>query len=96
MRQRVLFCIFTALLMTSGPSHGQQASHTYPSRQVRMVVPYPAGGPTDLIGRLLAQKLGEQLGQAFYVENIAGASGALGAGQVPGGRGRSHIARRDE
>ena len=51
MRQRVLFCIFTALLMTSGPSHGQQAGHTYPSRQVRMVVPYPAGGPTDLIGR---------------------------------------------
>ena len=82
MRQRVLFCIFTALLMTSGPSHGQQAGHTYPSRQVRMVVPYPAGGPTDLIGRLLAQKLGEQLGQSFYVENIAGASGALGAGQV--------------
>jgi tripartite-type tricarboxylate transporter receptor subunit TctC len=78
----VLFCIFTALLMTSGPSHGQQAGHTYPSRQVRMVVPYPAGGPTDLIGRLLAQKLGEQLGQSFYVENIAGASGALGAGQV--------------
>lgn len=82
MRQRVLFCIFTALLMTSGPLHGQQAGHTYPSRQVRMVVPYPAGGPTDLIGRLLAQKLGEQLGQSFYVENIAGASGALGAGQV--------------
>ena len=82
MRQRVLFCIFTALLMTSGPSHGQQAGHTYPTRQVRMVVPYPAGGPTDLIGRLLAQKLGEQLGQSFYVENIAGASGALGAGQV--------------
>jgi tripartite-type tricarboxylate transporter receptor subunit TctC len=82
MRQRVLFCVFAALLMTSGPSHGQQAGHTYPTRQVRMVVPYPAGGPTDLIGRLLAQKLGEQLGQSFYVENIAGASGALGAGQV--------------
>jgi tripartite-type tricarboxylate transporter receptor subunit TctC len=82
MTQRVLYSVFTALLMTSGASHGQQAGHTYPTRQVRMVVPYPAGGPTDLIARLLAQKLGEQLGQSFYVENIAGASGALGAGQV--------------
>ena len=47
-----------------------------------MVVPYPAGGPTDLIARLLAQKLSERLGQTFYVENVGGAGGAVGAGQV--------------
>jgi tripartite-type tricarboxylate transporter receptor subunit TctC len=46
------------------------------------VVPYPAGGPTDLIARILAQKLSERMGQSFYVENIAGASGAVAAGQV--------------
>ena len=49
---------------------------------MRIVVPYPPGGPTDLIGRLLAQKLSERLGKSFYVENITGASGAVGAGQV--------------
>ena len=42
-------------------------------------MPYPAGGPTDLIARLAAQKLSEALGQQFYVENVSGASGARGA-----------------
>ncbi len=46
------------------------------------MVPYPPGGPTDLIARLVAQKLGERLGQSFFVENVNGASGAVGAGQV--------------
>ena len=79
MTQRALFCVFAALLMTSGPSHGQQAGHTYPTRQVRMVVPYPAGGPTDLIARLAAQMLTESFGQDFFVENVSGASGVRGA-----------------
>jgi len=72
--------IVAATLLASGVSYGQQSA--YPTRQVRIVVPYPAGGPTDLIARLIAQKLGERLGQSFFVENIAGASGAVGAGQV--------------
>ena len=79
MRKGLLFGTLAALLIVSGTVHGQQ---TYPTSQVRIVVPYPAGGPTDLIARLLAQKLGERLGQSFYVENVVGASGALGAGQV--------------
>jgi tripartite-type tricarboxylate transporter receptor subunit TctC len=81
--KRGLFCwIFAAVLLAPSVSHGQQAAPAYPSRQVRIVVPYPAGGPTDLIARILAQKLGERLGKSFYVENIAGASGAVGTGQV--------------
>jgi tripartite-type tricarboxylate transporter receptor subunit TctC len=59
-----------------------EPADSYPSQKVRIIVPYPAGGPTDLIGRILAQKLGERFGQSFYVENISGASGAVGAGQV--------------
>ena len=59
-----------------------QAAGDYPNRQVRVVVPYPAGGPADLIARILAQKLSEGLGKSFYVENIVGASGAVGTGQV--------------
>jgi tripartite-type tricarboxylate transporter receptor subunit TctC len=81
MKRVVLFCIFVIALLAPGLSHAQQAA-AYPQRQVRMVVPYPAGGPTDLIARIIAQKLGERLGKSFYVENIAGASGAVGAGQV--------------
>jgi tripartite-type tricarboxylate transporter receptor subunit TctC len=80
MKRGLLFCIFAAMLLASDASHGQQAA--YPSRQVRLVVPYPPGGPTDLIARILAQKLGERLGQNFFVENVGGASGAIGAGQV--------------
>ena len=60
------------MLLVSGAAHGQQPAKGYPTKQVRIVVPYPAGGPTDLIARLLAQKLGERLGQSFYVENVAG------------------------
>jgi tripartite-type tricarboxylate transporter receptor subunit TctC len=80
MRRGLFFGIVAALLLVSGVSHAQQPA--YPTRQVRIVVPYPAGGPTDLIARLVAQKLGERLGQSFFVENVAGASGAVGAGQV--------------
>ena len=61
MKRRLFFCIFGAALLASGTSYGQQAAKTYPIRQVRMVVPYPAGGPTDLIARILAQKLSERL-----------------------------------
>src|SRR6202043_2498532 len=59
-----------------------QSAKPYPTRQVRIIVPYPPGGPTDLIARLLSQKLGERLAQSFFVENVSGASGAVGAGQV--------------
>ena len=82
MKKALLGSTFAALLITSGTVHGQQTKPAYPTKQVRIVVPYPAGGPTDMIARLLAQKLGERLGQSFYVENVAGASGAVGAGQV--------------
>jgi tripartite-type tricarboxylate transporter receptor subunit TctC len=82
MKRGLIFWIFAALLLVPGLSQAQQAAGSYPSRQVRIVVPYPAGGPSDLIARILAQKLGERLGKSFYVENIAGASGAVGAGQV--------------
>jgi tripartite-type tricarboxylate transporter receptor subunit TctC len=47
---------------------------------VRVIVAYPPGGPTDLIARMLAQKMSEHFGQQFYIENLAGAGGAIGAG----------------
>jgi tripartite-type tricarboxylate transporter receptor subunit TctC len=69
-----------AALLLTGPGHAQ----TYPGANVRIVVPYPAGGPTDIIARLCAQKLSEALGHQFYVENVSGASGARGAAMVAG------------
>ena len=51
----------------------------YPARPVTLVVPFPPGGSTDMIARLLGQKMGENLGQTFVVENKAGATGAIGA-----------------
>src|ERR1044072_9448245 len=54
----------------------------YPNKLVRVVVGFAAGGPSDVIGRIVAQKLSEALGQQFYVENVGGAGGNTAAGQV--------------
>lgn len=54
----------------------------YPERQITMVVPFAAGGPTDTVGRLVAEKMSEDLGQQIIVENVGGAGGTLGAQQV--------------
>jgi len=81
-RREFWFFALVAAMLTPSLSHAQIAAESYPSHQARIVVPYPPGGPTDLIGRILAQKLGEKFGKSFYVENISGASGAVGAGQV--------------
>jgi tripartite-type tricarboxylate transporter receptor subunit TctC len=56
-------------------------TQTYPSRPVRMIVPYAPGGPTDVFARLIAQKLTENLGRQFFVENIGGAGGNIGMGR---------------
>jgi tripartite-type tricarboxylate transporter receptor subunit TctC len=58
------------------------AQPAWPSRAVRMVVPFPPGGSNDVLGRALCERLGAQLGQAFVVENRGGAGGAIGADQV--------------
>lgn len=61
------------------PVHAQS---DYPTRNIRLIVPYAPGGATDVIGRVLGKELGDALGQTFVVENRAGAGGSLGAGQV--------------
>ena len=54
----------------------------WPSRPVRVVIPYPPGGPTDLIGRVVAQRAQRELGQPLVIENKPGASGTIGAAEV--------------
>jgi tripartite-type tricarboxylate transporter receptor subunit TctC len=57
-------------------------AQTYPSKNVRVIVPFGAGGPTDVIARLVAQKLSESWGHQFYVENLPGAGGNTGTAQA--------------
>jgi tripartite-type tricarboxylate transporter receptor subunit TctC len=66
--------LFFAVIIFSTPTHAQ----TYPSKPIRMIVPFPAGGPADIFGRSLAQGLSEQLGQPVVIENIGGVGGVLG------------------
>src|SRR4051812_32309578 len=65
-------------LVPVGAAFGQQSAAPFPNRPVRIVVPSSPGGGTDILARLLAKKLGESMGQAFIVENRAGAGQALG------------------
>src|ERR1700742_3777061 len=77
---RFLHCILAAVLLLSGAAPA--LAEGYPPRPVRMVVGFPAGGPTDVIARLVAQKLSDSLGQQFVVENTPGAGGNTASGQV--------------
>src|SRR5712672_4749679 len=70
----VLKACALAALAISAAAHAQ----VYPARPIRMIVAYPPGGGTDIVGRMLAQKLGESLGQGVVVENRGGASGNIG------------------
>jgi tripartite-type tricarboxylate transporter receptor subunit TctC len=74
---RMLAALF-ALLLSAAPS----LAETYPTKSVRVVVGFAAGGPTDVIARIVSQKLTESLHQSFYVENLGGAGGNLASGQV--------------
>jgi tripartite-type tricarboxylate transporter receptor subunit TctC len=67
-----------ALMLAAGLASAQ----AYPNKPVKLVVPYPPGGPTDIVARVVAQQLSEQTGQQFIVENKAGAGGNLGAEAV--------------
>lgn len=77
----------TLLYLTSGAAalralpRGAWAQ-AYPTRAVRLIVPYAPGGPTDVCARLIAQKLSERLGRQFYVEDVAGAGGNIGTEQA--------------
>jgi tripartite-type tricarboxylate transporter receptor subunit TctC len=67
-----------ALLAAAGTAFGQG----YPARPVKMIIPFPPGGTLDVVGRMLAQKLGDQMGQTFVVENRAGGNGTIGSDAV--------------
>ncbi|MDD0814044.1 tripartite tricarboxylate transporter substrate binding protein [Curvibacter sp. HBC28] len=77
-RRHLLGAALGAALLPGGTARAQPAP-AYPARSVRFIVPFPAGGPVDITGRALAQKLGEAWGQPTLVDNRAGAGGMVGA-----------------
>jgi tripartite-type tricarboxylate transporter receptor subunit TctC len=77
--QKVLAIGVLAALLSSA---GRAPAQTWPAQPVTMVVPFAAGGPTDVVGRIIATRLGEILGQQVVVENVTGAGGMTGALRV--------------
>ena len=74
MRSRVsLAAVFVVLFTAVSPSHAQQ----WPTRPIRMLVGFPAGGPTDVVARLVSEKVSSQIGQRIVVDNRAGAAGNI-------------------
>jgi tripartite-type tricarboxylate transporter receptor subunit TctC len=69
-----------AALFAASAAPAQTPAAPYPSRPVRIIVPFAAGGPSDIFARLIGQKLSDRLGKQFYVENQAGAGGNIGMG----------------
>lgn len=70
--------VLAAILIACGVARAED----WPTRPITLVVPYPAGGPTDVVGRLFAQQMSETLGRPIVVENIGGAGGMIGASRV--------------
>lgn len=77
-RRRAIALACTAALsaLAALPTH---AASDYPNKSIKLIVPYPPGGPTDIVARVVAQKLSERLGQTMVIENRPGAGGNLGA-----------------
>jgi tripartite-type tricarboxylate transporter receptor subunit TctC len=73
-------CMLIGLCLAAAPVPA--AAQDYPSRPIRLVIPYPPGGGNDTLGRLVAQRLSTALGQQVFVDNKAGAGGNLGTGEV--------------
>lgn len=82
MQRRQLLSQSAALLTTGLSASGTWAETAYPHKPVRLVVPFPAGGATDLFARALSQKLGERLGGSLVIENRPGAGGSIGSDLV--------------
>ncbi|MEN3383579.1 MAG: hypothetical protein V7608_3623, partial [Hyphomicrobiales bacterium] len=75
---RMILAALAALAALLGPA----AAQDYPNRPITMVIPFAAGGPTDVLGRVVAAKMGDILGQQIIVENVGGAGGMTGANKI--------------
>ena len=74
------FVAAMALALVAGNTAAQ--AQTYPSRQITLVVPFPPGGSTDVVGRIMAERMRPLLGQPLIIENVGGAGGSIAVGRV--------------
>jgi tripartite-type tricarboxylate transporter receptor subunit TctC len=79
-RRWIALAIVSALVM--GTTAAQERPDTFPSRSLKIVVPFPAGGPSDVLARMIGQRMSEDWSQPVVVENRPGANTVLGAQQV--------------
>src|SRR5713226_4949921 len=70
--------VISVVCAIAAPAHAQD----YPNHSITVVVPFPAGGPSDVVARIVAEQMGRVLGQTLMIENIGGAGGTLGSGRV--------------
>ena len=75
---RSILAAFAALAALAGPA----AAQSYPSRPITVVVPFPAGGPSDVVARIVTEQMGKLLGQTMVIENVGGAGGTIGSARV--------------
>ncbi|MBM3620938.1 MAG: tripartite tricarboxylate transporter substrate binding protein BugD [Alphaproteobacteria bacterium] len=75
---RLLIAVVAGLLALASTAHGQ----AFPSKQITLVVPFAAGGPTDTLARIMAERMSRTLGQTVIVDNTTGAAGTVGVGRV--------------
>ena len=74
--------IVCALLAAGSGAHAAAAAESWPTRPLTMVVPFAAGGGTDVMGRIVGRRLSEVLGQQVIIENVGGAGGMVGSARV--------------
>src|SRR6266478_300257 len=78
----VVACAAAFVSILAGMLSGASAQQPYPSHPITVVVPFAAGGPTDVMARILGQHMSQTLGQQIVVENVTGAGGSIGAARV--------------
>jgi tripartite-type tricarboxylate transporter receptor subunit TctC len=76
------FFVFSLVIFSVGAVHAQPVDPNWPDKPIRFIVPFPAGAVSDLVARIVAAKLSEQLGQPVVIDNRPGGSGEVGAGAV--------------
>ena len=79
MHRRILLVSVAAMLAAASTGAGAQA---YPSKPVRLIVPFAAGGTTDIVARVVSEKISTHLGQTMIVDNKAGGGGSVGATEI--------------
>src|ERR1700754_3334466 len=75
---KALAAAFVAILAAALPASAQP----YPSRPITVIVPFPAGGPSDVVARIVTEQMGKVLGQTMVIENVGGAGGTIGSARV--------------